>query len=481
MTLTSLSFLAFVLLAAASYQLAVRLPWLAARAVVLLGCNLWFVASFTTGGWRQLVPMAGFVVFGLLVTEALRRLGPSRPFAPWVLLTLGIFFWLKKYSFVPEDLWLSMVYLQLGLSYILFRVLQIMIDVREGQVTRRVGLLDYLNYMLNFPTFMSGPIQRFQDWQAQHRQPLAVHWEPLGEAIERMVLGAFKVVVIAPLLLGWHQAATTALAQDSTALARGWHGAVMAGGYAVYLFLNFSGYTDLVIGVGQLLGQKLPENFNRPFAAASFLDFWARWHMSLSDWLKTYVYSPLVKSLMRRYPSRAFEPYIGVCAFFVTFFLIGLWHGQTMVFVLYGFLLGLGVSGNKLHQIFMAKRLGRKRYNELSRKALYLAVGRGLTFTWFALSLVCFWAKWVQITAIAGALGWAGFGLMAMCLLAAAGLLFSVADATRTAAFRWQLAGAPALHHRYLRTVVVTTMAFAAVATATLTSGPAPDIVYKNF
>jgi alginate O-acetyltransferase complex protein AlgI len=91
------------------------------------------------------------------------------------------------------------------------------------------------------------------------------------------------------------------------------------------------------------LHTRLPENFDRPFSSDNFLNFWSRWHITLSEWLKTYVHNPLLLNLMRRYPSPALQTCWGVLAVFVTFFLIGVWHGQTLVFVFFGVLQGLGV------------------------------------------------------------------------------------------------------------------------------------------
>ena len=481
MTITSLQFLLFALLAVVAVQAATAVRHRGARAVALLAFNLWFFASFATGGVLQLVPMAAFMALGYVVVRSLHAPRAARRLAWTIALVLVVFFWLKRYTFVPESLWITTPYVTLGLSYILFRVLQLVIDARDDETVGTIGPVAYVNYLLNFPAFISGPIQRYQEWAEQDRAPLAVDWTSLAESIERIVVGVFKVVVVGPVLLGWHQAALRELAPQMSAVDRGLHGAAIAGFYAIYLFLNFSGYTDIVIGLARLLGMRLPENFNRPFSATSFLDFWARWHMSLSNWLKTYVYSPVVKALMQRYPQRSVEPYIGVVAFFVTFFLIGLWHGQTLVFALYGFLLGLGVSGNKLHQIRMNKRLGKKRYAALGRRVGYQAFGRGLTFLWFAISLVCFWATWPQIEALCASLGPAGFAVAALVLFVSAGVLFTVVDRVRGAALGVRVADTTLFTHRYLRTVFVTAIAFVAIAAMVLMSGPAPDIVYKNF
>jgi D-alanyl-lipoteichoic acid acyltransferase DltB (MBOAT superfamily) len=167
--------------------------------------------------------------------------------------------------------------------------------------------------------------------------------------------------------------------------------------YPLYLYFNFSGYTDIVIGVARFLRLTLPGNFDRPFSSTNFLDFWGRWHITLSYWLKTYVYSPLLKTLMQRFPNPRWAAYFGVFSYFVTFFLVGVWHGRTSVFMFFGLLQGFGVSGNKLYQILMTEWLGKKRYKQLCAGIMYRALSRGLTFTFFAFSLVWFWSNWRQM------------------------------------------------------------------------------------
>jgi D-alanyl-lipoteichoic acid acyltransferase DltB (MBOAT superfamily) len=159
-----------------------------------------------------------------------------------------------------------------------------------------------------------------------------------------------------------------------------------------------------MIGLASLCHLELPENFNRPFSASNFIEFWTRWHMTLSNWLKAYVFTPLLKVLMNKFPEPRVEPFLGVIGFFVTFFLIGLWHGQTSVFLFFGFLVGGGVAANKLFQIFFATVLTRKGYKTLSQNQFYVALSRGLTFAYFALVLIWFWSRWPQIARLAAAL-----------------------------------------------------------------------------
>jgi alginate O-acetyltransferase complex protein AlgI len=291
----------------------------------------------------------------------------------------------------------------------------------------------------------------------------------------------FKVVVLAAILYGFHQRMLNAFPAETTI---GGHILTAIGatvGYTFYLYCNFSGYTDIVIGLARFYRLELPENFNRPFTATSFLDFWSRWHMTLSEWLKTYVYNPLVMALMDRFPSPRVAPFLAVGAFFVTFFLIGLWHGQTSEFAVYGLLLGLGVSVNKLFQLEMSRHLGRKPYRALTEKPLYRLAARGLTFAWFNVSLVFFWGKWPVMQQFADGLGATGMVLAMGVLIPGAGLLLTAGLLVRNAAVGVEAFGTPLLLSRYSRTIWVTAMGAVAVAALTLLASPAPDVVYKTF
>src|SRR3546814_7265352 len=103
----------------------------------------------------------------------------------------------------------------------------------------------------------------------------------------------------------------------------------------------------VAIGLGRLLGIAIPENFNRPELARNFLEFWSRWHITLSDWFKFYVFNPVTKELLRIADRPTLTPWLGAVGFFLTFFVMGVWHGTSATFVVYGLLLGLGVSLNK--------------------------------------------------------------------------------------------------------------------------------------
>ncbi|MBN8904337.1 MAG: hypothetical protein J0H57_25230, partial [Rhodospirillales bacterium] len=242
-----------------------------------------------------------------------------------------------------------------GLSYVMFRVLHLMVDAAGGEVPP-LRKRDLLAYLVSFPTFLAGPIQRVQDFveESQRRvsdtlpEALATHGPLLGRGFARITLLAGA----ANALLAWSQSQTAAL-PPAAALTLG------ALAFAAYLYAGFAGYTDLVRGIAGLGAFGLPENFDRPFAAPNFLEFWGRWHISLSDWFKLYVFNPAVKAMIARSPDPRWTPYLGAAGYFLTFFLMGLWHGIGVRFALYGLCLGGGVSLNKLWQVALQRRLGR--------------------------------------------------------------------------------------------------------------------------
>ena len=255
----------------------------------------------------------------------------------------------------------------------------------------------------------------------------------------------------------------------------------MAVVYPFFLYANFSGYIDIVIALARLMRVRLPENFDRPFSASSFLDFWSRWHITLSTWLKTYVYNPLLMALMRRISSIRLEPFLGVFCFFVTFFLVGIWHGRTSEFVLFGALQGGGISINKLWQLGLAQALGRKGYKALAKNPIYVAFGRGLTFSWFAFTLFWFWANWKQIDKVFAALGIADWLLVWLAIWLCATVVLAFWEVLRAALLSIKTAEGPVLLSRYARVVYASALGLAAVVMTVLLNQPAPDIVYKAF
>jgi alginate O-acetyltransferase complex protein AlgI len=479
-TVPSLQFLALALAGALAFNLWSAPLW---GRLVLLALNIGFFCTFLHGA-AAAIPYASFLALGYLGIVLLQR----KPHAGWLpvfiaLLLLG-FFILKRYSFVPAAIDLHFAYATVGLSYVFFRVLHLVIDAGQGALRSAVSPLSYVNYTLNFTALISGPIQLYPDYRRCETMRLRLDLFVVAAAFERIVLGFFKVAIVSMLLLKLQHAAIDRLGEQHDFVARAVDFAVICATYPLFLYANFSGYTDFVIGVARLYRIVLPENFAWPFLAENFIAFWGRWHITLSSWLKTYVYMPLLGTLMRRFPAPSLEPYFGVLAYFVTFFLVGAWHGQTSMFLFFGVLQGGGVAANKLYQIVLTWALSRRGYRALCANRLYAAVSRGLTFTWFALTMLWFWSSWDQLNRLVATAGSgavvAAFALILIAATAVLSLVAALVARHDARAKDGETADLPS-PSRYWRTMTTTAMVVILAAVTLILNGPAPDVVYKNF
>jgi D-alanyl-lipoteichoic acid acyltransferase DltB (MBOAT superfamily) len=429
-----------------------------------------------------LLPLAGFLLLGYFGLVLLER-NWSRSFVVSILAVLFAYIWLKKYTFLPEGIFLHSLYFTLGLSYIFFRVLHLLIETGDSREKQPIGFGAYLLYALNFTTLISGPIQRYDEFARDQfaSEPIALGPRVIGLQLERIIRGFFKVNVLAMLFNLVREDALAELFQPLPPSLKLYAAFKLAIVYPFFLYANFSGYIDIVIALARLMRVRLPENFDRPFSASSFIDFWNRWHITLSTWLKTYVYNPLLVALMRRISSLALQPLLGVLCFFVTFFLIGVWHGRTSEFIFFGVLQGGGVAVNKLWQLALTRGLGRKGYKKLASNAIYVALGRGFTFSWFAFTLFWFWADWKNIdrafTAVGGA-QWLGVWL---AVWLSATVVLAVWEWMRAAMLSLKTSEGPVLTSRYARVVYASALSLVALYMITLLKQPAPDIVYKAF
>ncbi len=320
-------------------------------------------------------------------------------------------------------------------------------DVRQGAIREVPGPLACFNYLFCFLTFVSGPIQRYQD----HRDadPSRLGRAELCAALARIVEGFVKVMVAAAVANDVAEAVPVVMATDPTGglsivdrlpdfLRMGspeapvtrltarllLHGAA----FTLYLYVNFQGYMDIVVGAARLFGFTLPENFDRPFAARNLLDFWSRWHMTLSTWFKMYLFNPLLMALATRVGGGKAASYLAVPTFLVTFLVMGVWHGTTPAFWVYGLLLGGGVSLNKLAQLLLQEKLGKKGYKALAARPLYGALARGLMIGFFVMALGCLWLDSAQLGTLAGLFGASGLVRMLVLATLAAAVLMSLWD-----------------------------------------------------
>lgn len=474
----SYQFLAFGLAAALVSNLSRSRVW---RSSVLLVASIAFL-GFIAKDLILFLPLAGFLLLGYVGLKLIER-GVARSMVGSILAVIVTYVWLKKYTFLPDDVLLHSPYLTLGLSYIFFRVLHLLIETGDGHAKWHIGLGAYLLYMLNFTTLVSGPIQRYDQFACDQfaNEPIALGLRMVGLQLERIVRGFFKVNVLAMLLNAAHEDALAQMFQPLPLSIKLYAAFRLAIVYPFFVYSNFSGYIDIVIAIARLMRVRLPENFERPFSASSFLDFWNRWHITLSTWLKTYVYNPLLVLLMRRTSSVALQPLLGVLSFFVTFFLVGIWHGRTSEFGVFGVLLGAGVSINKLWQLGAVRVMGRKRYKSLAKDSVYIACGRGLTFCWFALSNFWFWATWNQIGKIFHALGVAQWVAVWLAIWLSATVFLALWEFLRATLLSFKTSEGPILMGRYARVICSCALGAAALVITFVLNQPIPAVVYKAF
>lgn len=470
-------FLIFSAAVVIAYNLSRSSAW---RQLVLLLANLAFLATFSLQP-KTYLPFLAFLIFGYIGVQLVRAYRSA--FWPVILTTILAFIWLKKYSFLPSSSFLHFLYVTIGLSYIFFRILHLQIDIGSGEIAENVSPLSYFNYTCNFATLVTGPIQLYQDFKTSPGLlgESSLSFPLIISAGERILRGVIKTNVLALVASRMRDNAMDTLLTTSHSGEKVWAGFLVFALYPIFLYCNFAGYIDIVIGVGELLGFQLPENFNRPFSARNFLDFWGQWHITLSNWLKRYVFNPMMLVLMRRFPSVKLEPFWAVLAYFVTFALIGIWHGQTSEFLFYGLLLGLGMSLNKLYQIMLAKWLGRQGYKKLAAQPLYRALARGLTFTYFTFSLVWFWSTWREMGTFYSRLGAREMIEVWLAIFVVATMVLALWEAIRERLMAVQWDGTPAVDSLYARAAWSSGLAVLLLAVTLLTRQSAPDMVYKAF
>jgi alginate O-acetyltransferase complex protein AlgI len=478
MNVPSYGFLGFALLIALLINISSAPTW---RRWVLIAANVAFFLSFSHDP-VQLAPFVGLLALGFIALKIVERCKQRAVFVAFIVSMVALFCWMKQYAFVPHMLTLPFVYMTVGMSYVFFRILHLIIDAYEGSLPERIGLPAYISYTLSFTSLVSGPIQLYPDYHRMESAPsVQLNSATVGRAIERIIYGFFKVSILSPLFSYAHDRTLTLALQHSSLWGSVGNIALLVGVFPLYLYINFSGYMDFIIGVACFLRLDLPENFNHPFAAKGFIEFWGRWHMTLSQWFKTYVYSPLLMTLMRRFPQPRLEPILGVLVYFITFFLVGLWHGQTSMFLFYGILQGLGVSINKIFEIVIMKRRGRPYYRTLCAQPMFAMFSRGLTFTWFAFTLLWFWSSWGElqdITHTAGPLN-LFLGITLLIVLSA----FALEAYERVMAWRRGMTANASMPNssRYMRIASYTALAVLTLTCTVFLNAPAPHVIYKAF
>ena len=236
----------------------------------------------------------------------------------------------------------------LGISFFIFKSISYLVDIRRDPEAAATGFTDYLLYISFFPQIVTGPITRFRDFAPQ-LTARTVTTQFAAAGMRRFIVGLGKKLILSG-ILGTMVDSIFALPETALNMPLAWLGAI---GYCLQLYFDFSGYTDMAIGLGSLFGFSATENFNYPYIATTIGDFWRRWHISLSSWFRDYVYIPLGGN--RKGKVRA-----GVNKFIV-FVLCGLWHGASWTFLLWGIWHGV-FSLLESTGVIPAKKLEKRRF-----------------------------------------------------------------------------------------------------------------------
>ena len=231
----------------------------------------------------------------------------------------------------------------IGISYMSFKTIQIMIEISDGLIKERISIIDYIQFLLFFPTVSSGPIDRSRRFMVdiKERMPKDEYLELAGVGVYRVVLGLLYKVVLST--YSYHY--LVLLTNTGTVI----YSIKYMYLYTLYLFFDFAGYSLMAVGSSNILGIKTPMNFNKPFLSIDIKDFWNRWHITLSTWLRDFVFS---RVFMEATKKKRFKKRLNTAmyAYMVNMLLMGFWHGLTISYIVYGAYHGILMAGFEYYQ-----------------------------------------------------------------------------------------------------------------------------------
>ena len=254
---------------------------------------------------------------------------------------LGVLFFYKYFNFLSDSVVEALkvfgigadpfnldLILPVGISFYTFQTLSYVIDVYRGDVKTEPNFFFYALYVVYFPQLVAGPIERPNNLIPQLHERHRPNWENTRNGLRKMLIGFFKKVVVADLLATYVNAV-----YNDAANATGLGVVIATVLFAVQIYCDFAGYTDIAIGCAEIMGIHLMQNFNRPYISESIPEFWRRWHISLSTWFKDYIYFPLGGSRCSLWKN--------LRNILIVFMVSGLWHGAAWTFVIWGALHGM--------------------------------------------------------------------------------------------------------------------------------------------
>jgi D-alanyl-lipoteichoic acid acyltransferase DltB (MBOAT superfamily) len=268
------------------------------------------------------------------------------------------------------------IVIPIGISYYTFQAIGYLIRINRGSEKAERNIGKFATYLLFFPKFLAGPVERSNHFLPQIHSEIKFDESTVNAGMRLFLLGLFKKVVIANNLSGPVAAVYNNLSDYS-----GFPLILVLFLQTIFLYTDFTGYTDMALGSAKMLGINIIDNFKRPFLAKSVTEFWHRWHISLSSWCNDFIFVPLIVKY------RKIGNIVAYSGIFLIFFIIGIWHGASWTFVVLGLLQAVAISYE-----FYTKKKRLQLISKLPKNLVHI-IGIITTFTFFSFSLVFFNSK----------------------------------------------------------------------------------------
>ena len=303
----------------------------------ILTLSLLFAVAIYGKSRAMIVYLISFVIYQYFLVFIAQRIETKR-LKPLVFLSIFPLVINKVFALTSLHL-LAFI----GISYMSFKTIQIMLEISDGLIKEKISVKDYLQFLLFFPTVSAGPIDRSRRFLKEINEvmPRKEYLELAGDGVYRIVLGLLYKVVLSTyvyqMLLTLNNTGTVVYSIKYMYL------------YTLYLFFDFAGYSLMAVGSSNILGIQTPMNFNKPFLSVDIKDFWTRWHITLSTWLRDFVFSRVLMQVIRKkwFKNRLHN---ATYAYMVNMLVMGFWHGLSISYIVYGFYHGVLMAGFEVYQ-----------------------------------------------------------------------------------------------------------------------------------
>lgn len=303
----------------------------------ILSLSILFAGAIYGKSKSMVVYLLAFIIYQYVLVFIAQRMDSKR-LKPLVMLSILPLVVNKVFAITQLHL-LAFI----GISYMSFKTIQIMLEISDGLIKEKISVKDYLQFLLFFPTVSSGSIDRSRRFLKEINEvmPRKDYLELAGDGIYRIVLGLLYKVVLSTyvyqILLALSNTGTVVYSIKYMYL------------YTLYLFFDFAGYSLMAVGSSNVLGIQTPMNFNKPFLSIDIKDFWTRWHITLSTWLRDFVFSRVLMQVIRKkwFKNRLHN---AAYAYMVNMLVMGFWHGISVSYIAYGFYHGILMSGFEIYQ-----------------------------------------------------------------------------------------------------------------------------------